>query len=238
MGPGSVDGDPAGDIWSTSTPRNYGLRLRTFRNGRRITVDGRVSLVERGRLLAQLTIAWNVAEGVIAVAAGIAARSLALVGFGLDSFIEVFAGGVVLWQLRGVAEERERRALRLIGLSFFVLAGYVVVEGVRDLVVGDEAGESTVGIVLAGVSLAVMPLLAWAKRRTGRELANPVILADATETALCSYLSAILLGGLLLNATLGWWWADTLAAFGIAALAVREGREAWRGETSIETESA
>jgi divalent metal cation (Fe/Co/Zn/Cd) transporter len=149
-------------------------------------MDRRARLVERGRILARLTIAWNVIEGVIAVGAGLAVGSLALVGFGLDSFIEVFAGGVVLWQLRGVAEERERRALRLIAVSFFVLAGYVVVEGVRDLVVGVEAGESTVGIILAGVSLAVMPLLAWAKRRTGRELANPVIMADATETALCS----------------------------------------------------
>jgi divalent metal cation (Fe/Co/Zn/Cd) transporter len=200
-------------------------------------MDRRAFLVERGRRLAWLTIGWNVVEGIIAVGAGIAAGSLALVGFGLDSFIEVFAGGVVLWQLREVAEERERRALRLIGLSFFVLAGYVVVEGVRDLITGAEAGESTVGIVLAGVSLVVMPLLAWAKRRTGRELGNPVILADSTETALCAYLSAILLGGLVLNAAWGLWWADTLAAFGIAALAVREGREAWQGD-SLEAEHA
>lgn len=186
--------------------------------------------------MAWLTIGWNAIEGVIAVGAGIADGSLALVGFGLDSFIEVFAGVVVLWQLRGVAEEREARALRLIALTFFVLAGYVVAEGVRDLLTGNEAGESTVGIVLAGVSLVVMPLLAWAKLRTGRELGNPVIMADSTETALCAYLSAILLGGLVLNATYGWWWADTLAAFGIAALALREGLEAWRGETS-ETEN-
>ena len=196
-------------------------------------MDRRVSLVARGRKLAWLTIGWNVVEGVIAVWAGIADGSLALVGFGLDSFIEVFAGGVVLWQLRGVSEEREARALRLIALTFFVLAGYVVAEGVRDLLTGNEAGESTVGIVLAGVSLVVMPLLAWAKLRTGRELGNPVIMADSTETALCAYLSAILLGGLVLNATYGWWWADTLAAFGIAALALREGLEAWRGETSV-----
>ena len=198
-----------------------------------IAMDRQVSLVERGRKLAWLTIGWNAIEGVIAVGAGIADGSLALVGFGLDSFIEVFAGVVVLWQLRGVAEEREARALRLIALTFFVLAGYVVAEGVRDLLTGNEAGESTVGIVLAGVSLVVMPLLAWAKLRTGRELGNPVIMADSTETALCAYLSAILLGGLVLNAAYGWWWADTLAAFGIAALAVREGLEAWRGETSV-----
>ncbi|MGH9187713.1 MAG: cation transporter [Acidimicrobiales bacterium] len=190
--------------------------------------------VTRARLLAWLTIAWNAVEGVIAVAAGAAAGSLALVGFGLDSFVEVFAGGVVLWQLGGVAEERERRALRLIALSFFALAAYVVAEASRDLMVGNAAGESVVGVGLAAVSLAAMPALAWAKRRTGRALANPVVLADATETALCSYLSAVLLVGLAVNATLGWWWADTLAALVIAALAVREGREAWSGEACCE----
>lgn len=191
-------------------------------------------LRQRGRLLAWLTIMWNVVEGLVALVSGIAAGSLALIGFGLDSFIEVFAGSVVLWQLRGVEEDRERRALRLIALSFFALAGYVVVEAVRDLAVHNRAGESAVGIGLAIVSLAVMPALAWAKRRTGRQLGNPVIVADATETALCSYLSAILLAGLVLNATVGWWWADPLAAVGIAALAAREGREAWRGDTCCE----
>ena len=187
-------------------------------------------LERRGRLLAWLTIGWNTVEGVIAMGAGLAAGSLALVGFGLDSFVEVFAGGVVLWHLRGLSQERERRALRLIALSFFALASYVIIEAIRELVVGSEAEESTVGLVLAAVSLLVMPLLAWAKRRTGQELGSPVLVADSTETALCSYLSAILLGGLVLNATLGWWWADPLAAVGIAVLAIREGREAWRGE--------
>jgi len=187
-------------------------------------------LERRGRLLAWLTIGWNTVEGVIAIGAGLAAGSLALVGFGLDSFVEVFAGGVVLWHLRGLSQERERRALRLIALSFFALASYVIIEAIRELVVGSEAEESTVGLVLAAVSLLVMPLLAWAKRRTGQELGSPVLVADSTETALCSYLSAILLGGLVLNATLGWWWADPLAAVGIAVLAIREGREAWRGE--------
>ncbi|MGH9116991.1 MAG: cation transporter [Acidimicrobiales bacterium] len=160
-----------------------------------------------------------------------AAGSLALVGFGLDSFVEVFAGSVVLWHLAGVDERRQRRALRLIGVSFFALAAYVMVEAVRDLVSGAEAGESTVGLALAVVSLVVMPALAWAKRRTGQALADPVIVADSTETLLCSYLSVILLVGLALNASLGWWWADPLAGLGIAALAVREGVEAWRGET-------
>lgn len=198
-------------------------------------VGVRPALERRARALAWATITWNVIEGFIAVGAGIAAGSLALVGFGLDSFVEVFAGGVVLWQLHGVAEEREQRALRLIAISFFAIAAYVVAEAGRDLAVGNEAGESSVGIVLAALSLAVMPALAWAKRRTGQALGNPVVIADSTETALCSYLSAVLLAGLVVNATVGWWWADTLAALVIAALAVREGREAWRGETCCDT---
>lgn len=197
----------------------------------------RTRLRRRGRLLARLTIAWNAVEGLVAVSAGVAAGSVALVGFGLDSFVEVFAGGVVLWNLRGVPEERERTALRLIAGSFFMLAGYVTAEALRDLVAGNEAGQSTIGITLAALSLAVMPALAWTKRRTGRALDDAVILADSTETTLCSYLSAILLVGLALNATIGWWWADPLAALAIAGLAVREGRATWRGESCCSTGS-
>jgi divalent metal cation (Fe/Co/Zn/Cd) transporter len=169
------------------------------------------ALRRRGLLLEYATITWNVLEAVIAVWAGLAANSIALIGFGLDSLIEVFA------------------ALRLIAISFFVLAAYVIVEAGRDLVVGSEAGESLPGVVLAAVSLLVMPILAFAKRRTGSAMNSRTLLADATETLLCSYLSAILLVGLLLNATVGWWWADPLAAMGIAYLALREGLEAWRG---------
>lgn len=194
----------------------------------------RAALVRRGRLLAGLTIGWNAIEGVIAVGAGISASSLALVGFGLDSFIEVFAGAVVLWHLRGLSDEREQRALRLIAASFFFLAAYVTIEAVRDLIMGEEAGESALGAGLAAVSLLVMPALAWGKRRTGQALGDAVVVADSAETALCSYLSAVLLAGLLLNATVGWWWADPLAALVIAGLAVREGREAWRGDTCCE----
>lgn len=195
-----------------------------------VDAQARPALERRARLLAWATIAWNAIEGVVAVAAGAAAGSLALVSFGLDSFVEVFAAGVVLWQLRGLSEDRERVALRLIAVSFFAVAGYVVAEAIRDVATGGDAGESTVGIVLAAVSLAVMPALAWAKRRTGRALGNPVVVADSTETALCAWLSAVLLAGLAVNATVGWWWADTLAALVIAALAVREGIEGWRGD--------
>jgi divalent metal cation (Fe/Co/Zn/Cd) transporter len=187
-------------------------------------------LRRRGLRLEYLTVAWNVLEAVVAVWAGIGAGSIALVGFGLDSMIEVFAASVVIWEFKGASEERQERALRLIAISFFLLAAYVTVEALRDLIVGSEAEESAVGIALAAVSLAVMPAPAIAKRRTGRQLGSATLLADATETLLCSYLSAILLVGLLLNATVDLWWADPLAALGIAYLAVREGMEAWRGD--------
>jgi divalent metal cation (Fe/Co/Zn/Cd) transporter len=194
-------------------------------------------LRRRGLVLAGLTIIWNVAEAVVAIAAGLAAGSIALVGFGFDSTIEVLSAWVVVWQFRGELrggydEERERRALRLIACTFFVLAGYVVLESIRDLLItGHEANESPVGIALAALSLVVMPTLAWAKRRTATELASPTLRADAAETLLCSWLSAALLAGLVVNATLGWWWADPAAAVVIAWLAAREGLEAWRGES-------
>jgi divalent metal cation (Fe/Co/Zn/Cd) transporter len=194
------------------------------------TTTGRSPLLNRGLRLEYLTISWNLVEAFVAVGFGLAAGSIALVGFGFDSLIEVFAASVVIWELRGVAEDRERIALRLIAVSFFVLAGCVSFESVRDLVVQAEPSESTPGIVLAGVSLVVMPLLAWAKRRTGQALGSPTLVADAAETMLCSLLSLILLIGLVLNATVGWWWADPAAAIGIATLALREGVEAWPGE--------
>lgn len=193
-------------------------------------------LVRRGLLLAALTIAWNVVEAVVAVGAGVAAGSLALVAFGLDSIIEVLSAWVVVWQFRGELrggydEDRERRALRLIALTFFVLATYVVFEAGRDLLAaGEEAADSPVGIVLAALSLAVMPALAWAKRRTALALGSPTLRADAKETFLCAWLSAALLAGLALNAAFGWWWADPVAALAIAGLAVNEGIEAWRGD--------
>ncbi|MGQ0615803.1 MAG: cation transporter [Acidimicrobiia bacterium] len=201
------------------------------------SASAREGLQRRGLLLAALTIVWNVIEAVVAISAGIAAGSIALVGFGFDSTIEVGSAFVVVWQFRGERrggydEARERTALRLIAVSFFVLAIYVTVEAVRDLFFVDvEAGESTVGIVLAVLALIVMPGLALAKRRVAAQLASPTLRADAAETMLCAWLSAVLLGGLLLNAAVGWWWADPLAAIGIAVLAAREGLEAWRGET-------
>jgi divalent metal cation (Fe/Co/Zn/Cd) transporter len=181
--------------------------------------------------LAWATIAWNTVEAVVAIVAGAAASSIALVGFGLDSTVEVLSASVIVWQMTSdVPEEREAQALRLIALSFFALAGYVAVQAVFDLVSGSEPEASTVGIAMAAVSLVVMPTLAELKRRNGRRLASNSVVADSRQTMLCTYLSAVLLIGLLLNATVSWWWADPLAALVIAGLAVNEGREAWQGE--------
>jgi divalent metal cation (Fe/Co/Zn/Cd) transporter len=180
--------------------------------------------------LAWATIAWNVAEAGVAIAAGAAASSIALIGFGLDSSVEVMSAVVIVWQFRGLAEDRERRALRLIAVSFFALAAYVAVQAIIDLAQHSEPGSSVVGIGVASASLVVMPLLSRAKRRNGATMGSVTVVADSNQTKLCAYLSAILLGGLLLNATVGWWWADPVAALAIAALATNEGREAWRGE--------
>ena len=188
-------------------------------------------LLRFGLRLEYLTISWNLIEAVAAIGFGLAAGSIALVGFGFDSTIEVFAASVVIWELRGDDEHRERLALRLIAISFFVLTAYVGFQAVRDLLTRAEPHESVPGIVLAAISLVVMPLLAIAKRRTGQAMSNAPLIADAAETMLCSLLSLILLVGLLLNATAGWWWADPVAAIGIAVLAFREGVEAWRGES-------
>lgn len=183
------------------------------------------------RLLAGASVAYNGAEAIVAISAGLVAGSVALVGFGLDSVVEVSSGLIILWQFRRpLPETRERAALRLMALSFFGLAAYVGFESVRALVSEHDPENSTVGIVLAAVSLAVMPFLSWAQRRTGRALGSSAVVADSTQTLLCTYMSAVLLAGLVLNAMLGWWWADPVAGLVIAAVALKEGREAWRGE--------
>jgi divalent metal cation (Fe/Co/Zn/Cd) transporter len=188
--------------------------------------------------LAWATIAWNTVEAVVAIGAGAVASSIALISFGLDSTVEVLSASVIVWQMtRDVPEDREARALRLIAVSFFALAGYVTVQAIVDLLTGNEPDTSTVGIVLAAVSLVVMPVLAWLKRRNGRRLGSNSVVADSRQTMLCTYLSAVLLIGLVLNATVGWWWADPLAALVIAALAFHEGREAWRGENCCEDDA-
>lgn len=193
--------------------------------------DRRAVLSRRVRLLVAATITYNVIEAVVAISAGTIASSTALIGFGLDSVIEVASATAVAWQFSGKdPEARERTALKVIAVSFFALAAYVAVESVRTLFGADPAEHSTVGIVLAAISLLVMPFLSHAQRRAGRELGSASTVADSKQTLLCTYLSGVLLVGLLLNSLFGWYWADPLVALVIAAVAVKEGREAWRGE--------
>lgn len=196
------------------------------------TVVRTAVLQRRVRWIVAATIAYNVVEAVVAVWAGRTASSAALVGFGLDSVVEVLSAAAVAWQFAGPdPQARERRALRLIAVSFFGLAAFVSLDAVRGLVGGGaEPAHSTVGIVLAATSVAIMPLLSGLQRRTGRELGSASAVADSKQTLLCSYLSGVLLAGLVLNSTLGWSWADPLAALVIAAVALKEGREAWRGD--------
>ena len=193
----------------------------------------RARLVRRARLLAWVGLAWHLVEATVAVAAGVAAGSVALVGFGADSLIEAVAGVVVLWLMTGTrssSHRAERRAQQLIAASFVVLAAYVGAEAVRDLVAGHRPGASWVGVALAAVTLATMPPLAMAKRRVGERLGSAATASESRQTMLCAYLSAGLLTGLLANAVLGWWWADPVVALGIAAIAGREARDAWRGD--------
>jgi Predicted Co/Zn/Cd cation transporters len=189
-------------------------------------------LQRRIRLIVGLTIGYNVVEACIALAAGSVASSVALVGFGLDSVVEVLSAAAVAWQFSAPdPERRERSALRLIALSFFGLALYVSASAVLTLVGLRQPEDSTVGIALTTVSLVVMPFLSLWERRTGRQLGSASAVADSKQTLICSYLSAAVLTGLALNSLVGWWWADPLAGLVIAWFAAREGMEAWRGET-------
>lgn len=193
--------------------------------------ERRAVLTRRVRLFVAATITYNVIEAVVALVAGHKASSSALIGFGLDSVIEVSSAAAVAWQFSGSdPEARERKALKVIACSFFALAAFVSIDALRSLLGGAEAEHSTVGIVLAAVSLAVMPFLSYAQRRAGRELGSASAVADSKQTLLCTYLSGVLLVGLVLNSVLGWSWADPIAALVIAAVAIREGREAWAGE--------
>jgi divalent metal cation (Fe/Co/Zn/Cd) transporter len=198
--------------------------------------ERRDALRRRVRLLVAATITYNVVEAVVAITAGTIASSTALVGFGLDSVVEVASATAVAWQFSSPDHEaRERVALRVIAVSFFALAAYVSVESLRALAGAGEAKHSATGIVLASLSLVVMPLLSRAQRRAGRALGSASAVADSEQALLCTYLSAVLLAGLVLNSVLGWWWADPLAALAIAGVAMKEGRDAWRGEACCET---
>lgn len=198
------------------------------------------ALARRAVAYEGVTIGYNVLEGVVAVAAGLVAGSVALTGFGVDSGIEVAAAAVVLTRLlaelrgAGVDGHKERLALRFIAITFFALAAYVLIEGVRDLVTGATPDTSTVGIVLTGLSIVVMPWLARAKRRIGLQLGSRLVVADAAETRLCAWLSVSTFAGLLAYAAFGATWIDSVAGFVIAYFAVREGREAWAGELACD----
>ena len=188
-------------------------------------------LTRRIRLFASATITYNVIEAVVALWAGGVADSSALIGFGLDSVIEVASALALSWQFSAKdPERREHLTLRIIAISFFALAAFVTADSVRSLTGGGEAQHSIPGIVIAALSLAIMPVLSSLQRRAGRELGSRTAVADSKQTLLCTYLSAVLLVGLVLNSTLGWWWADAGAALVIAAIAVREGLNAWSGD--------
>jgi divalent metal cation (Fe/Co/Zn/Cd) transporter len=197
---------------------------------------GRRAVTQRGKRLEYFTVAWNSLEGLVAVVAGALAGSISLVGFGIDSFIEVTSGSVLLWRMSVDADVRQRErneklSLRIVGVCFLALAAYVGYESVSDLVRKKAPEHSIPGIVLACVSLVVMPLLSRAKKKVGNELGSAALHADAKQTDFCVYFSAILLVGLLLNATLGWWWADPAAALIMVPLVAKEGVEAMKGET-------
>ncbi|TBN58615.1 cobalt transporter [Glaciihabitans arcticus] len=197
----------------------------------RVTPARKLVLQNRIRWVVAATIAYNVIEAVIALVAGTVASSSALIAFGLDSIVEVLSAAAVAWQFSARdPESREKTALRVIAFSFFALAAYVLVDTALSLFGGIEAEPSPVGIVLAAVSLVIMPVLSWFERRTGRELGSASAVADSKQTLLCAYLSAALLIGLLLNSLLGWAWADGVAAVIIAGWAIKEGIEAWRGD--------
>jgi divalent metal cation (Fe/Co/Zn/Cd) transporter len=198
--------------------------------------NSRETLVHRGQRLESFTIAWNLLEALVAVVSGWLSGSIALVGFGLDSVIETFSGATLMWRLRndGDLARRQRSeaiALRLVGASFLALMLYVVADAVKTLVTRDRPDESITGIVLAAASLIVMPLLARGKRRVANAISSDALRADSRQTDICAYLSAILLGGLLLNALLGWWWADPVAALIMAPILAKEGVSALRGRT-------
>ena len=199
----------------------------------------RAQFLSRGLRLEYLTVGWNIAEGLIAVGAGMAAGSIALIGFGIDSFVETISGSILLWRLRAETsgradedriEQVERRAERLVGVSFAILAAYVAFEAIRNLADQEHAAASPVGIVLTAVSIGVMLWLARAKRETGEALGSRALIADSHQTFACWYLSVTTLAGLALNAALGLWRADPAAALVIAVFLVREAREAWAGE--------
>lgn len=198
--------------------------------------EHREAVLKEASKLEYVSLVWNVLETVVGMVAGLAAGSVALIGFALDSVVESSSAGVLIWRIRAerhghrTSEEAERKAVRLVAVAFFALATYIGLKASWDLIRGEAPDESIIGIVLAGVSLIVMPILAYRKRRAAVRMDSLAMQADASQTSLCTYISAFLLVGLGANALFGWWWADPLAGLAIAALAANEGRELWTTE--------
>src|SRR6476661_10080239 len=200
----------------------------------------RRAVAERGKRLEYFTIAWNSLEGLVALIAGVLAGSISLVGFGIDSFIEVTSGATLLWRMTVDAEEQtrernERLSLRIVGTCFLALSAYVGYESLADLISTRAPEHSIPGIILACVSLVVMPILSGAKKRVGKELSSAAMTADAKQTDFCVYLSAILLAGLILNAVLGWWWADPVAALTMVPIVAKEGFDGVKGQACCDS---
>lgn len=196
-----------------------------------LTSERRARLHRRVRFIVAFTITYNVVEAIVAIWAGTVASSAALIGFGLDSVVEVLSAAAIAWQFTRKEPERwEKVTVRAIGLAFFALAAYVSVDAILSLIDMEGAEHSPFGIGITAISLVVMPLLAWFEFRTGRELDSKSVLADAKQLVLCIYLSGTVFVGLVLNSLFGWWWADSVAALVVAVLAIREGIEAWRGD--------
>jgi divalent metal cation (Fe/Co/Zn/Cd) transporter len=195
-------------------------------------VDLRASDTREGRRLEYFTLGWNLTEAVVGIGAGVIAGSIALIGFGVDSIIESFSGAILLWRLQRhkADEKREKLALKLVAISFFVLAAYVAADAAKTLIQREPPHASIVGVCLAAVSIVVMPLLARAKRRVAARLNSRALVADARQTDLCAYLSGILFVGLVLNALFGWWWADSIAAILMVPIITQEGIEALKGD--------
>ncbi len=207
-----------------------------------VAILERIAVVNRGRRLEYFTITWNAFEGLVAVVAGAIAGSISLVGFGIDSFIEVTSGSVLLWRMSVDAEVHrrelnERRALRIVGVCFLLLSAYIAYESTMDLWSKKAPEHSIPGIILACVSLIVMPLLSRAKRKVGHALGSAAMHADAKQTEFCTYLSAILLAGLLLNILFGLWWADPVAALIMVPIIAKEGIEGLQGKACDECRS-
>ena len=213
--------------------RFMAVRVQTPVQLTQVDTGERARLERRARLLAWGGNGWHIVEFAIAIGAGVAAGSIALVAFGVDSLIEVAAGLTIVWRFSGsrlASATSERRAQQIIAFSYFLLAAYVAVESVRDLAGSNEPGVSWVGIGLAALTAPTMPLLARAKRRVGYALGSAATVGEGGQNLICAYLSVALLAGLLLNALVGWWWADPVAALVIGAVAAREGIESWRGD--------